>query len=110
MYVRVLHSAVVPSSPTGRLIYTSGTGTGRPAFLNQRVDVYKNMRWTDVSPVVAAPSITVGAERKNAITFKGLLLVNCSCSCRRSGRSLFRLEGFNGRCFVLDYSLMSSLW
>lgn len=81
MYVRALHSAVVPSSPTGKLIYTSGSGTGRPAFLNQRVDVYKNMRWTNVSPVVAAPSITMGAEGKNAINFGGLLLVKCSFSC-----------------------------
>lgn len=103
MYVRALHSAVVPSSPRGKLIYTSGSGTGRPAFLNQRVDVYKNMRWTNVSPVVAAPSITMGAEGKNAITFGGLLLVKCSFSCpvllRR--RSLFRLEGFNGRFLFL---------
>jgi len=80
-YVRALHSAVVPSSPTGNLIYTSGSGTGRPAFLNQHVDVYKNMRWTNVSSVVAAPSITMGAEGENAITFGGLLLVKCSCSC-----------------------------
>lgn len=56
-------------------------GDGRPAFLNQHVDVYKNMRWTNVSSVVAAPSITMGAEGENAITFGGLLLVKCSCSC-----------------------------
>lgn len=74
MYVRALHGAVVPSSPTGKLIYMSGSGTGRPAFLNQRVDVYKNMRWNDVSPVVATSSITIGAEGKNAITFTALLL------------------------------------
>lgn len=91
---------MVPSSPTGKLIYTSGSGTGRPAFLNQRVDVYKNMRWTNVSPVVAAPSITMGAEGKNAITFRALLLVNHSFIHWR-GRSLFRLEGFNGRFLFL---------
>lgn len=78
MYVRALHGVVVPSSPTGKLIYTSGSGTGRPAFLNQRVDVYKNMRWTNASPVVAAPSITMGAERKNAVTFRALLILKQS--------------------------------
>lgn len=96
MYVRALHGAVVPSSPRGKLIYTSGSGTGRPAFLNQRVDVYKNMRWTNVSPVVAPPSITMAAEGKNALTFKALLLVKHSFFCRWKGSLLFRLEGFNG--------------
>lgn len=105
----LLHNAVVPSFPTGQLIYTSGTGWKRPAFLNQHVDVYKNMRRTDVSPVAAAPSITVGAEGENNFVsnnFVRLPVFRGRYLC--GGRSGLRLEGF-GAVFVLDYSLMSTL-